>query len=80
MIGCVSSETGGASTLSQLIKTNIKNEEVSSVTVTIHTNSQEEAFSAQGNISCRTRPPCIAHSCKVLQSHPLCPPVKNVCC
>lgn len=74
MVGCVSSETGGASTLSQLIKTNIKKrEEFSSANVT-HTNSQEEAFGAQGNISWWTRPPCIAHSCKILQSCPLCPP------
>lgn len=74
MVGCVSSETGRASTLSQLIKTNIKNEEVSFANVTTHTNSQEEAFSAQGNICCRTQPPRIAHSCKILQSLPRCPP------
>lgn len=81
MVGCVSSETGGASTVSQLIKTNIKKEEVSSVKVTTHTSSQV-AFSAQGNISCRTWPPCIAHSCKILQSPPLRPSqeVKNVYC
>lgn len=53
--GCVSSETGQASTLSQLKKPKQikkKKEEVSSANATTHTNTQEEAFSAQGNISC----------------------------
>lgn len=53
--GCVSSETGEASALSQLKKTKQvkkKKEEVSSANAATHTNTQEEAFSAQGNISC----------------------------
>lgn len=51
---CVLSATGEASTSSQLKKTNRlkKHEEVSSVNATTHANTQEEAFSAQGNISC----------------------------
>lgn len=51
---CVSSETREASTLSQFKKNKQirKLEEVSSANATTRTNTQEEAFSGQGNISC----------------------------
>lgn len=53
--GCVSSETGEVSTLSQFKTKQIdfkSPEEVSSANVTTHSNTQKEAFSAQGNFFC----------------------------
>lgn len=43
---------------------------MSSVNVTTHTNTQDEAFSAQGNVSRYALPPCIAHPGKLLPSPP----------
>lgn len=40
-----------------------KRGEMSSVNATMHTHIQEEAFDAQGDISCKALPACIAHPC-----------------